>query len=110
MRTIHHELHPEHPLHFLLSPPYEGREFTCDACGDDGDTSSYNCSIHQYDLYVECTDLVTRAKRKDHEHPHIVLFPDARIEPDPTCAGRASPRDAGATVAQTAIMARTWIV
>ncbi|KAK3419979.1 hypothetical protein EUGRSUZ_G00755 [Eucalyptus grandis] len=61
------------------------KEFTCNACGDDGDTSSYNCSIHQYDLYAECTDLVTRAKRKDHEHPHIVLFPDARIEPDLTC-------------------------
>ncbi|KAK2633236.1 hypothetical protein EUGRSUZ_L00189 [Eucalyptus grandis] len=85
IRTIHHELHPEHPLHFLPSPPYEGREFTCNACGDDGDTSSYNCSIHQYDLYAECTDLATRAKRKDHEHPHIVLFPDARIEPDLTC-------------------------
>ncbi|KAL1818781.1 hypothetical protein ACET3Z_013650 [Daucus carota] len=69
LKQIHHKSHPEHVLHLLPSPIYEGGQYLCNACGEAGEASGYNCNICKYDLHEKCVDLPETMKRKDHEHP-----------------------------------------
>ncbi|PIN25183.1 hypothetical protein CDL12_02081 [Handroanthus impetiginosus] len=47
--------------------------FTCDACGTSGHGFTYHCGACKFDLHVECASLPEIEKRKDHEHPLILL-------------------------------------
>ncbi|KAK4414404.1 hypothetical protein Salat_2853400 [Sesamum alatum] len=72
-RRIRHRAHPKHPLGLSSSPPYDDREFTCDACGHSGHAFTYHCGTCKFDLHVECASLPEVENRRDHEHPLVLL-------------------------------------
>ncbi|KAK1373810.1 putative zinc finger, PHD-type, DC1, Zinc finger, RING/FYVE/PHD-type [Heracleum sosnowskyi] len=73
-KQINHKSHPQHSLHFLSTSPYSSGEFGCNACGEAGKASVFNCSVCQYDLHEKCAALPETMKRKDHEHQLILMY------------------------------------
>ncbi|KAI6678616.1 hypothetical protein NL676_039412 [Syzygium grande] len=60
IRAIRHESYPEHPLCFLPSPPYNGGEFMCNACGNNAHYMRErrgHVLLPLHDLHPECAEL-----------------------------------------------------
>ncbi|KAL7204248.1 hypothetical protein ACSBR2_017341 [Camellia fascicularis] len=72
--TIEHESHPNHFLTLLSKPLYVNGEFICNACGEYGRDTEYNCSTCNFDLHVECASLKENVNREDHEHPLTLYY------------------------------------
>ncbi|KAK4790426.1 hypothetical protein SAY86_017730 [Trapa natans] len=72
---LHHVSHPSHPLKLLSTPPYPGKDFICNACGETSSAYTYHCSDCTYDLHVACAHLPHSVIRQDHPHPLNLHFP-----------------------------------
>lgn len=72
-REIKHPMHPEHSLTLFAVPPYASESSGCDICRSVSRGFTYNCSVCEYDVEVECAFEDCSFRHQSHDHNLTLL-------------------------------------
>ncbi|KAL5721727.1 hypothetical protein ACHQM5_005335 [Ranunculus cassubicifolius] len=84
-KLLQHPADPNHTFTLLAKPAYPCGEFSCDACGKNGDGFSYNCSICGLDIHTICATMPFSVTHQTHPHPLNLVFSPPYPSKEFTC-------------------------